>query len=64
MDSSRLMALSPLVAVAAFATLPLGGGEISTAAVLFCAGLICVFDGMILHRSYLKAHPQPAGDAS
>ncbi len=61
-DSKRLMALSPLVAAAAFATLPLGGGEISTAAVLLCAGLICVFDGMIVHRSYLKAHPAAVGE--
>lgn len=62
MDSRRLMSLSPLVAAVAFAGLPLGGGEISTSAVLFAAGLICVIDGMIVHLSYLKTHPVPLGD--
>lgn len=62
LESRRLMLLSPLVAAAAFATLPLGGGEISTAAVLLCAGLICVIDGMMVHQSYLKAHPAPVGE--
>ena len=62
MESRRLMSLSPMVAAAAFATLPLGGGEISTSAVLLCAGLICVIDGMMVHRSYLKAHPAPVGE--
>jgi MFS family permease len=63
MRAARLAMLAPIIAVAALITtamrLEIG---LSYGVIWFVAGAVCLIDGLLTLRGYLKAHPAPAGE--
>jgi hypothetical protein len=61
--SARLAILSPSITVAAVITTAMRlTFDLSVGVILLASGAVCVVDGLISLRGYLKAHPAPAGE--
>lgn len=64
MHSTRLALFSSIiVGVAIYSSAAHLQAKLTYALFLLAAGLACVADGLLTYRSYLRAHPTPAGDA-
>lgn len=64
MRSSRLAVFSAAVAGAGAVAVVLHlNEELSFAVIILTAGVACVTDGLLTLRTYLRAHPEPSGDA-
>jgi hypothetical protein len=64
MRSPRLALFSFAIAAAAAVTFLLHSPEkLSYAVTILTAGVVCLADGLLTLRTYLRAHPAPSGDA-